>query len=624
MGTGLLAWLRQLFSKWNVYHGGVANDNVPTEVPAPDAHSTGLRSNSVVAVDVSCRVHPLVTAHKCDLLILDDWSKVVDKLVSFFRRLKQLKNCTTKVIVVIDGHRISAKLANGERDQVRDAASNRVNEDIDSGNVPQDKDLEMAAHHLGAAAVPHILRACELAGVLPLVAPNEAETVMVSLQKYGLVDYLFTVDSDLIILGGKNIIFDTGRQAWFGDCHIYEGPQLLEDIEFLLKRLPECPAVAQFFYDQQHAGVLAAAAFLKCDYGHNFGIGIKSLQTAIETCFPLGQRHSDRPTTGHLHQQRPLDELVQLLATALFDGKHPPKNSNWNSVADLIQTANTVITMYTKGMTLSSDLSAVCHFRPDHDPLCLSKVHAPPAPNVDELTGMNFWGAIDIQLWICGAYDVATGAKLPIDEMPAMAVTYTTPPPPPPAPDESLVDSAGGADGQIGVGGAPENADATGAGASTVNKLALIQALLNVRSPSQPTHANATPYSNHLYAKGDQLPLAEFVEDGEKGDWYVSHTKAQMQLLLKSWGRPSPSDLKKSELFDRVKALVDQYTRHGFVPSAHALPSTDEERALYEQHIRCWSKLEGEHALEWTAVDLSNEEVNTVAKRVNLATRSAA
>ena len=244
MGTGLLAWLRQLFSKWNVYHGGVANNNVPAEVPVP-AHSTGLRSNSVVAVDVSCRVHPLVTAHKCDLLILDDWSKVVDKLVSFFRRLKQLKNCTTKVIVVIDGHRISAKLANGEREQVRDAASNRVNEDIDSGNVPRDKDLEMAAHRLGAAAVPHIIRACELAGVLPLVAPNEAETVMVSLQQYGLVDYLFTVDSDLVILGGKNIIFDTGRQAWFGDCHIYDGPQLLEDLEFLQKRLPDC--VAQFF-----------------------------------------------------------------------------------------------------------------------------------------------------------------------------------------------------------------------------------------------------------------------------------------------------------------------------------------------------------------------------------------
>jgi hypothetical protein len=554
-----------------------------------------------------------VTAHKCDVLILDDWNKVVDKLVSFFRRLKQLKNCTTKVIVVIDGHRISAKLSNGERDQVRVAVSNRVNEDIDSGNVPQDKDLELAAHRLGAAAVPHILRACELAGVLPLVAPNEAETVMVSLQQYGLVDYLLTVDSDLIILGGKNIIFDTGRQAWFGDCHIYEGPQLLEDIEFLQKRLPDCPAVAQFFYDQQHAGVLAAAAFLKCDYGHNFGIGIKSLQTAIETCFPLGPRHLD--STGHLHRQRPLDELVQRLATALFDGKNPPKNSNWNSVADLIQTAKTVVTMYTKGMTLSPDLSAVCHFRSDQDPLCLSKLQAQPASNVDELMGMNFWGAIDIPLWICGGYDVATGAKLPIDEMPAMAVTYTTPPPPPPAPDESLVDSAGGADGQIG-GGAPENAAAiASAGAPTVNQLALIQALLNIRSPSQPTHANATPYSNHLYGKGDELPLAEFVEDGVKGNWYFSHTKAQMQQLLKSWGRPAPSDLKKSELFHRVKALVDQYTRHGFVPSAHALPSTDEERALYEQHIRCWSKLEGDHALEWTAVDLSNEEVNTKTRK---------
>ena len=358
MGTGLLAWLRQLFSKWNVYHSGVANNNVLLEVPDPDAHSnTGLRSNSVVAVDVSCRVHPLVTAHKCDLLILDDWSKVVDKLVSFFRRLKQLKNCTTKVIVVIDGHRISAKLANGERDQVRVAASNRVNEDIDNGDVPQDKDLEMAAHRLGAAAVPHIIRACELAGVVPLVAPNEAETVMVSLQQYGLADYLLTVDSDLIILGGKNIIFDTGRQSWFGDCHIYEGPQLLEDIEFLQKRLPDCPAVAQFFYDQQHTCVLAAAAFLKCDYGHNFGIGIKSLQTAIETCFPLSRGHSD--LTGHMYRQRPLDELLQILATALFDAKKPPKDRNWNSVSDLIQTAESIITMYTKGMTLCPDLSAV-------------------------------------------------------------------------------------------------------------------------------------------------------------------------------------------------------------------------------------------------------------------------
>ena len=61
---------------------------------------------------------------------------------------------------------------------------------------------------------------------------------------------------------------------------------------------------------------------------------------------------------------------------------------------------------------------------------------------------MNFWTAIDIPLWICGGYDIATGAQLPIDEMPAMAVTYATPPPPP-APDESPVDSAGGADGQI-------------------------------------------------------------------------------------------------------------------------------------------------------------------------------
>ena len=98
-----------------------------------------------------------------------------------------------------------------------------------------------------------------------------------------------------------------------------------------------------------------------------------------------------------------------------------------------------------------------------------------------------------------------------------------------------------------------------------------------------------------------------------------------MQRLIKSWGRPAASDLKKPELFDRVKALVDVYTRHGFIPSAHALPSTDEQRALYEQHTRCWSKLEGDHALEWTAVDLSNAEVipKRLAMRRSCLARSA-
>lgn len=58
-------------------------------------------------------------------------------------------------------------------------------------------------------------------GVQCIGAPFEADWQLVELEKSGIIDGIITVDSDLLVLGGRLVIMDLNRLSGTFACRVY-------------------------------------------------------------------------------------------------------------------------------------------------------------------------------------------------------------------------------------------------------------------------------------------------------------------------------------------------------------------------------------------------------------------
>ena len=159
----------------------------------------------VIGVDGSILVHMVINDSSEDILIRDDWTSF---MVAIKEQIDFLKMACPKsrFIIVLDGHRIGAKLANASRGASREEAKRIVDEKWANDEMPTKKELD-AAVCVNVIKAAEIVYQCRKAlGVEVKVAPGEAEHQLVWLRQTGRVTHVMCNDSDYIVLGGDNLI----------------------------------------------------------------------------------------------------------------------------------------------------------------------------------------------------------------------------------------------------------------------------------------------------------------------------------------------------------------------------------------------------------------------------------
>ena len=171
-----------------------------------------------IGVDGSVLIHMALDKCREDILLRQDWTSFAAVLRTKFEYLKRV-GPNVEWIVVLDGHRISAKLVNEERTEVRNAAMKIVDNKWDNDEMPTKSEMSAAVGAKVITAAEVFYRCQKALGITVRVAPGEAEHQLVSLQLCGLVTHILCNDSDYMLLGGTNLIFV--HHTLRGKVHIF-------------------------------------------------------------------------------------------------------------------------------------------------------------------------------------------------------------------------------------------------------------------------------------------------------------------------------------------------------------------------------------------------------------------
>ena len=110
---------------------------------APD---TDLSSDPRIGMDASVMIHALLTRFMEAIIVDSDWTGFTNNCRFFLRSILAWNDCTAQLLLVFDGIRQHAKLANANRSASRQAAIDDVAKAIASGEEVDGKIMRRAIH----------------------------------------------------------------------------------------------------------------------------------------------------------------------------------------------------------------------------------------------------------------------------------------------------------------------------------------------------------------------------------------------------------------------------------------------------------------------------------------------
>lgn len=272
-----------------------------------------------VGIDASMVIHQLLTRYALSIMA-GDWT---DFLKAIVERIMIVKRARCVPLLVFDGRRVSAKVANASRAERRARSLEELNMQSEAVRCLQEMlktlsdDLEDAVHADNGGRVEDILKkssegatavregvkkmksavdqgigafaveaaervqeACRAHGITFHVARYESETHLVALQRAKEVDAIIGFDSDYITIGADNVMLDPAWSLGGGKVYSHKSPKSPKPGS------PFADAVKRF-------GLCVfrlSSYFLKNDYSSIEGVGPRTLEHAWEL---LGKRLDD-------------------------------------------------------------------------------------------------------------------------------------------------------------------------------------------------------------------------------------------------------------------------------------------------------------------------------------------
>lgn len=160
-------------------------------------------SGKILAVDGFSWLHKSVFTCPEEL----SSGKPTQKYITFFeKRIRILQSLGIQIYMVFDGNSLDAKKGtNDKRREDRLKSRVKAEEFQKAGQYMKARDLFARSVSISAEMCKTWINVCKRYNIPYVVAPFEADSQMVYLEKKGLVDGIISEDSDLIIFGCKNL-----------------------------------------------------------------------------------------------------------------------------------------------------------------------------------------------------------------------------------------------------------------------------------------------------------------------------------------------------------------------------------------------------------------------------------
>ena len=177
-----------------------------------------------IAQDAYVWLHEF-TAKQARRVVIENDNEIVAQ--EMLLRCRRFMACGVVVLLVFDGKRQKAKAStNEQRTRKRMKALAEVERLLTIDDDAEDIDstlLKVAAHVNDEMKLTTIKHLRENGWPHYMVAPFEADGQLAKLLKDGLVDYISTVDSDLLALSDGKVLFRLSPAGWADQ---YYGPEM--------------------------------------------------------------------------------------------------------------------------------------------------------------------------------------------------------------------------------------------------------------------------------------------------------------------------------------------------------------------------------------------------------------
>lgn len=178
---------------------------LPVVKPAMKTKHINSYKGKRIGIDGFVWMHYATSIVATDLFHHPDTDKYVPV---FMNRLKSLLTSKIVPIVVFDGDQCTSKLeTNRERREYRAKCRVEAEYFMDNNNAFKAKELMKKCINITPSMVFNVIKALRASGIEYIISPYEADAQLCFLQKTGYIDYVLTVDSDLIVYGCTKILY---------------------------------------------------------------------------------------------------------------------------------------------------------------------------------------------------------------------------------------------------------------------------------------------------------------------------------------------------------------------------------------------------------------------------------
>ncbi|KAG5671980.1 hypothetical protein PVAND_002144 [Polypedilum vanderplanki] len=138
--------------------------------------------------------------------------------------VRMLLSHRISIVMVFDGKNLKAKaLTEKRRREDRESAKTKATELLRAGKVEEARKEFTKAVNITHDHALELMAECRKLGVDCIVAMYEADAQLAYLNKIGIVQYVISEDSDLILFGCKNIVYKLSLDE---SCQIYDSNRL--------------------------------------------------------------------------------------------------------------------------------------------------------------------------------------------------------------------------------------------------------------------------------------------------------------------------------------------------------------------------------------------------------------
>ncbi|KIY72069.1 PIN domain-like protein [Cylindrobasidium torrendii FP15055 ss-10] len=163
-------------------------------------------NGKTVAVDGYAWLHMGVHTCATELALEKPTNKYVDYMMS---RVRIMRHHGIVPYIVFDGGPLPAKKGTElEREKKRKEALEKAKKLHEAGKHSEARKSFATCVDVSPQMAYQCIKALKAQGVQYVVAPYEADAQLAYLERTGAVDAILTIDSDLLVFGGKDVLYD--------------------------------------------------------------------------------------------------------------------------------------------------------------------------------------------------------------------------------------------------------------------------------------------------------------------------------------------------------------------------------------------------------------------------------